>query len=178
VESIPTGTSRLVGFLTDESTSLLNREYFMLRLEEEFKKCWRHRWDYSLLLLSVEGLADIEAAEGERSVRSAVLDIAGEILSASRDTDLSTRLDEQRFAILLTGAAASGARAFVERMGQALKDGSFGRYKIHIGGCVGPSDSLRTADDLLARAGEALDRARTADAGQFELIDAEVATDS
>ena len=51
VESIPMDPSRLVDFLTDDETSLLARGYFMLRLEEEFKKSWRYGWSYALLVV-------------------------------------------------------------------------------------------------------------------------------
>jgi len=172
VESIPMDPSRLVDFLTDDETSLLARGYFMLRLEEEFKKSWRYGWSYALLVVDVEGFTELEQKEGERAVRSARLDICGEILSASRDTDLSARLDGRRFAILLPGTGDAGARAFVERVVNSIREGAFGRYKVSVGGCVSPDSGLKSADDFLELANRACEEAREQGDGSYVVADA------
>ena len=159
--------SRLVEFLTDDTTSLLGREYFLLRYEEEFKKSWRYGWSYALVLVGVEGLPELADKEGERAVRSALLDVSGQILSATRDTDLATRLDERRFALLLPGTDVGGARAFVERVVRGMSEGAFGRYQVHVGGCVVPHASVRTSDDLMAAAQAALEQAAAEGDGRF-----------
>jgi len=167
VESIPTDDKRLLDFLTDSETSLLGREYFGLRLEEEFKKSWRYGWALTLLLVEMEGLERIRDAEGERAYRSAILDIAGEILSASRDTDLSTRLTQTRFAIALPGTGQQGAQAFVERVLRRILDGGFGRLTLHIGGSCSPLEDLSTCEELISRAESGVVMARAQGPNQY-----------
>jgi len=169
VASTPMDAARLVEFLTDDETSLLGRDYFLLRLEEEFKKSWRYEWSYTLLLIGIEGLDDLGRLEGDRAVRSALLDVSSQLLAASRDTDLATRLDARRFAILLPGTARGGAMAFVERVVRAMSEGTFGRYRVHAGGCVAPSGSVRSVDDFMAAAERALQAATAEGPGHFVL---------
>ncbi len=169
--SVPTDPNGLLDFLTDDETSLLGLPYFQLRFEEEFKKAWRYGWSYTLLLVSADGFGELASKEGERAVRSARLDICGQILSATRDTDLSARLDDSTFALLLPGTGEGGARAFVERVVQALSEGAFGRYTVSVGGCIAPDASLKTADDFLAAARRALDTAREAGDGRLVLAE-------
>ncbi len=169
VDSVRTDPNRLLDFLTDDETSLLSRAYFMLRFEEEFKKSWRYGWSYSLLLIAVDGLDELAEKEGENAIRGARLDICGQILSASRDTDLSARLDERYFAVLLPGTGQSGTRAFVERVVQGLVEGAFGRYQVRVGGCVMPSTAVKSADAFMAAAREAVDEACEKGDGRFVL---------
>ena len=160
MDSLPMDHQRLVDFLTDDETSLLGREYFQLRLEEEFKKSWRHGWSLSLILVEIDGLHDIRENEGQAAYKQAVLNISGELLSASRDTDLSTRLDEKRFAVLLPGTDEVGSHAFVDRVLRSIIDGAFGQLTMAIGGTAAPQEALTSVDEFIARAATGIDLAR------------------
>ncbi|HVQ27475.1 MAG TPA: GGDEF domain-containing protein, partial [Planctomycetota bacterium] len=118
----PMNESRILESITDSRTGLLNETYFQLRLEEEFKKSWRFRWTCSLILVAVEGLEELEAAEGRLAAEALLLDIAGEVLTASRDVDLSARLDDGCFGMLLPGTDAAGARTMIQRVMTAALD--------------------------------------------------------
>ncbi len=170
-DSVPMDASRLLDFLTDDETSLLGEGYFSLRFEEEFKKSWRYGWSYSLLLIAVDGLDELAEKEGDLAVSSAYLDLCGQILSATRDTDLSARLGGGSFAILLPGTGASGTRAFVERVITALSEGAFGRYRVSVGGCVMPDVAVKSSDEFMAAARGAVDSAREAADGRLVLAD-------
>ena len=152
---------RLLDFLTDTETSLLSRGYFTLRLEEEFKKSWRYGFEMSLVVFEIEGFDTLASKEGDAAVRSAVLDISSEILAASRDTDLSTRLSNNRFAIALTGTGEEGCRAFGERVLGNLVDGAFGRYGLRAGATVSPADGLGSVEEFISRAETALAASRS-----------------
>lgn len=169
VSSIHLDPQGLVEILTDPQTSLLNRDFFLLRLEEEFKKSWRYGWGYTLLVFDVEELSDVRAKAGERAWSTALLGIAGEILSASRDIDLSTRLEDGRFMVLLPGCDGDGARAFVDRVlrGQ-IKERMAGAFTVTVGGTVTPQTGLDQMDELVARADTALVKARAM--GSDELV--------
>jgi len=167
VPSIPMDSQQLLDFLTDDETSLFAKPFFALRLEEEFKKSWRYGWSYGFVVFEVEGLDRIRADEGEASHRSAVLDIAGEILSASRDIDLSARLSDGRFAILLPGTDAAGVQSFVDRVLGSIESGGFGRLTLHAGATVSPGDELGTVDEFIGRAETGLAMAREQGGGRL-----------
>lgn len=169
MESIPMDAQRLLDFLTDTETSLLSPGYFTLRLEEEFKKSWRYGWPMSLIIFQVHGFNELEEKEGSGAVTSAVLDISGELLSASRDTDLHSRLQHDRFAIGLTGTGEEGCQAFAERVLNHLIDGAFGRYRISAGACISPLEDLASVEEFIARAETGLANAST-DSGQLPLV--------
>ncbi|HTE07080.1 MAG TPA: GGDEF domain-containing protein [Planctomycetota bacterium] len=153
--------NRLVATLTDSETGLLNATYFNLRLEEEFKKSWRFSWSYALLFLEVEGLAAHEKISGRNAGDAAVLDIAGEILTASRDVDLSARISRSRFAMLLPGTPAAGALVMVQRvMSQVLEKLDAG-LSLSVGISAAPQDGLSSVEDFLSRADAALQLARS-----------------
>lgn len=154
---------RLVSILTDEGTGLLHAAYFRLRLEEEFKKSWRFGWTYSLAVIDVLGLPPGRAGE------LAMLDLAGEVLTASRDIDLSARLARDRFAMLLPGTPAGGARTMVARVMSAALD-RVGGQGVHL--AVGlsecPQQALGSCDEFFARAVTAVGMAR--DQGEDQVV--------
>lgn len=160
----------IVEILTDPETSLLQRDYFLLRLEEEFKKSWRYGWSYSLIVFDIEELSDVKANAGEQAWKATLLGIAGEILSASRDIDLSTRFDDGRFMVLLPGCNGEGAVAFVKRVLQGqLHERLAGRFTVTVGGTVTPQAGLDQMEEALARADTALVKARGMGTGELVL---------
>ncbi len=156
----------LVTLITDSETGLLNEAYFRLRLEEEFKKSWRFQWSYSLLLVDVDGLAAVEQADGRTAADALVLDIAGEILTASRDVDLAARLSRNRFAMLLPGTGSDGAVTMVRRVLQAVLEKVEERVSLAVGISAAPQDKLASPDEFFARAEQALNMARSQGSNQ------------
>ena len=152
--------SRLVTLITDGETGLLNETYFRLRLEEEFKKSWRFGWTLSLVLIEIEGLREVEKAGGRAAADALVLDVAGDVLTASRDVDLSARLGRSRFAMLLPGTPAEGARTMVQRVMSAILDRLGAGVSLSVGLTCAPQDKLGSPDEFLARAETALAAAR------------------
>jgi diguanylate cyclase (GGDEF)-like protein len=157
----PSDETALMSVLVDRESGLLNGAFFNLRLEEEFKKSWRFTWSYSLLLLDVEGLAPFEQAAGRPAANSAVLDIAGEILTASRDVDLSARLGRSRFGMLLPGTPAEGARIMVQRLITQVLTRLDQRLSLSVGVAEAPQAGLKTVEEFLAHAESALQLARS-----------------
>jgi diguanylate cyclase (GGDEF)-like protein len=161
----PMDESRLVAALTDTETGLLNATYFNLRLEEEFKKSWRFSWNYSLLFLEVHGLDSLQP-HGHNAAGAAVLDIAGEILTASRDVDLSARISRARFAMLLPGTPAEGALVMVQRVMTQVLARLDERLSLSVGISVAPQEGLSSVEDFLSRADAAVQLAHSQGSNQ------------
>jgi diguanylate cyclase (GGDEF)-like protein len=149
----------LIDVITDSETGLLSGTFFRLRMEEEFKKSWRFSWTYTLLVIEADGLDEIEQEGGHAALESAVLDIAGEVLTASRDVDLSARLDTHRFAMLLPGTPAEGARTMVQRVMTDVLE-KVPAIKLSVGLAESPQEDLTSADEFLARAEKGCEIAR------------------
>ena len=149
----------LIDVITDSETGLLSGIFFRLRMEEEFKKSWRFGWTATLLVIEADGLDVIEQEESHAAMEAAVLDIAGEVLTASRDVDLSARLDAHRFAMLLPGTPAEGARTMVQRVMTDVLE-KVPSIRLSVGIAEAPQDDLTQADEFLARAEKGCEVAR------------------
>lgn len=168
--SIHLDSESLVEILTDGETSLLHPHFFQMRMEEEFKKSWRYGWAYTLLVFDIEGFDEIKEKEGDRAALSLALNIAGHILNASRDIDLSTRVDGGRFMVMLPGCDGEGAEAFVQRvLSESVMQEAAGRFSVSIGGSCSPQTDLDQLDEFLARASTGLSKAKESGDGQFVL---------
>ncbi|MFT7464513.1 MAG: two-component system cell cycle response regulator [Pseudohongiellaceae bacterium] len=166
--SIQLDAQSLVEILTDDATSLLNHEFFQMRLEEEFKKSWRYGWSYTLLVFDIEGFEEICERDGDRAGLGLELAIAGEILNASRDIDLSTRIEGGRFMVLLPGCDTEGARAFVQRvLTDNVVQRAEGRFSVSAGGSCSPQSGLDSLDEFEARAATGLVKAKEMGDNQF-----------
>ena len=166
--SIHLDSQSLVEILTDDVTGLLNHEFFQMRFEEEFKKSWRYGWSYTLLIFDVEGFQEICERDGERAGLGLELAIAGEILNASRDIDLSTRLEGGRFMVLLPGCNSDGARAFVKRvLTDNVVQRADGRFSVSVGGSCSPQSGLDQLEEFQARTATGLSKAKEMGENQF-----------
>jgi len=166
--SIHLDSQSLVEILTDDATSLLNHDFFQMRFEEEFKKSWRYGWSYTLLVFDIEGFDDICERDGERAGRGLELAVAGEILNASRDIDLSTRREAGRFMVLLPGCDTDGARAFVKRvLTDNVVQRAEGRFSVSVGGSCSPQSGLDQLEEFQARAATGLAKAKEMGDNQF-----------
>jgi diguanylate cyclase (GGDEF)-like protein len=156
----PMDENQIVSLITDAETGLLGVAYFRLRLDEEFKKSWRYGWVCTLVLIEVEGLADIEVQDGRAAADSLMLDVASEVLTASRDVDLAARMGRSRFAMFLPGTPADGARTMVQRVMTGVLERVEQRGHLGVGLSEAPQEQLSATDEFLARAQVALETAR------------------
>jgi diguanylate cyclase (GGDEF)-like protein len=163
---------QLIDVITDSETGLLNGTFFRLRMEEEFKKSGRFGWTYTLLVIDVDGLDTIERDKGHAALETAVLDIAGEILTASRDVDLSGRLASNRFAMLLPGTPAEGARTMVQRVMVDVLDKVGPAIRLAVGLSEAPQEKLGSADAFMAHAAKGCEIARGQGDNQIATWDA------
>lgn len=107
---VPDG--ELIRALTDPETSLFNYAFLNYKLDEEFKRAQRFGEPLACVMLGFEGQA----------APHVVSELAGIILSASRDTDVLGRFDENSFLFLLPRTGPDGARIMAHRVAELAQE--------------------------------------------------------
>lgn len=101
---------------TDALSGLSNRRAFHARLREEWRRSRRYRSPLSLLLIDVDGLKDVNDAQGHAAGDRVLRSVAGAIKHTLRETDFGARWGGDEFAII----APNTARTAAHRLGQRL----------------------------------------------------------
>lgn len=102
--------------LRDELTNLYNKSYFHGRLIEELRRSVRYDHQITLVVFQVENRRRLEQSEGEEGLNR-ILRFLGHTLSRlTRDCDVSARLGETTFAVLLPETGWQGGEVMVERL--------------------------------------------------------------
>lgn len=150
---------------TDPLTGVANRRHFLEQVEAELARHQRYGEAGALLMLDLDHFKQVNDTYGH-GAGDAVLKAFSELAQDSlRRSDRIGRLGGEEFAILLPDTGAHGAHEFAERLRQRVEenpvDTSAGHvlYRVSIGIAL-LSRSDTTADSLLARADNALYRAK------------------
>lgn len=101
---------------TDSLTGLLNRQYFMQRLQEEMDRSRRYKTPLSILLMDLDHFKTVNDTWGHLVGDAVLLAAVSEITSRMRDTDIAGRYGGDEFIMILTQTDLDGARAFAERL--------------------------------------------------------------
>jgi diguanylate cyclase (GGDEF)-like protein len=144
---------------TDTLTGLLDREYFLGRLREEFRKAERYRQPISALMLDVDDFKSVNDAHGHDAGNEVLKGIGAAIRDEiRREIDVAARLHGDEFAILLPNTGTDGAVAFAERLRERLRrDGALAfPATVSLGIATSQPDYRDGESGLLARADRAL----------------------
>ncbi len=101
---------------TDPLTGLMNQRAFNEVWEREHANCERERGTYSLLMIDMDKLKEINDAFGHEAGNGAILLVAQCLQRSVRGTDTAARFGSDEFAVLLPGASPEMADAVVKRM--------------------------------------------------------------
>jgi len=102
--------------LKDALTDVYNRRYFMIRLEEEFKRHARFGEPLSLVMLDVDHFKEVNDRFGHRAGDEVLRGIAGLLLKHSRSFSVVTRYGGDEFAMVLVNTPRDGALTYAERI--------------------------------------------------------------
>ncbi|MBI4879535.1 MAG: sigma 54-interacting transcriptional regulator [Planctomycetes bacterium] len=123
--------------VADPLTGLYVESYFQNRLAEEVDRAQHRGGKLSLLNVELHELERLERSLGPRAVRNALVQLAREIKSESREMYVVARAGHSFFALLPeTGAEeAAGFRERILRRVESLRtgDGDVARVHVHIG---------------------------------------------
>ncbi|HNR31520.1 MAG TPA: diguanylate cyclase [Candidatus Hydrogenedentes bacterium] len=147
----------------DPLTRLLNLPTLLDVVREELKRIERYKRHGCLLLLDLDGFAEINAGHGVEMGDLLLTCLAGVILTRIRSVDIAGRFAGQRFLVYLPETDAAGACRLAERIKERFAivgDGIAGIRVSFSGGVVEAPVHGGAIDELLARAEEALQRAK------------------
>ena len=153
------------GVLRDGETGLYHRAHFEDQLRREVDLSSREHREFALVSIALDPLADSVRALGV-AARSRVLEALGRLLrSNTRAMDASCRLDDQRFAVLLSGVGLATAHSRMEGLRRqcatqiVMVDGREIGFSVSMGVASFPHTAL-SQDELLAASELALAEAR------------------
>ena len=137
----------LIEALVDPETQLFNYAFLNYKLDEEFKRAERFGQPLACVMLGYETEVS-EQVLGE---------LAGMILSSSRDTDILGRFDVTSFLFLLPNTGPHGAQVMAARVEQqvaerGLRDLVGDPLQIAVGISTHPHPEVHRREDLYARA--------------------------
>jgi diguanylate cyclase (GGDEF)-like protein len=144
---------------TDRLTGLRNRQRFFEDLRREFAAARRYDDDLSVLLLDLDGLSQVNAAEGYRAGDELLVAVGEMLLRGLRVSDIAARLGDDDFAVILPRTGLAGAEVVAERLAKSVTAPIVIGVAAIDGEATSGADLLERADRSLA---ERKSRARNA----------------
>lgn len=130
----------------DPDSGVFNRTYLIVRLLEEYKKTRRYGTPLAAAVIALPPeVPEEEAAD-------AMAQAGGILLVESRDTDITGRLDERRFLLLLTNTGLPGAAAMMRRVLGSLRRAMPDGPRFHAGLSVAPHADHAGPEDFIGAA--------------------------
>ena len=149
----------------DEVTSLYNRRFFSIRIEEEVSRYRRFNHPVSVVLLDLDGFKAINDELGHAMGDETLQGVGELLIKHSRGINVICRYGGDEFAILLVETPKAGAQIYADRIRSVLEHHVFPhgqRVSASFGIATLPEDVGPAAEDLLRAADEALYAAKRA----------------
>ena len=152
---------------TDPLTQLLNRRVLVERLMHEVERARRYQGMIALLMIDLDHFKRVNDQYGHLVGDDVLRDVATILRNAVRAVDVVARYGGEEFVVVLPETSAPGAQAFAERLREKFEAHEFSAHPhgtFHLTSSIGmssyPGSSIESGEDLLARADEALYRAK------------------
>ena len=159
---------------TDLLTGLRNRAYFMDSAATELRRFDRFKRELTMLMIDLDFFKLINDRHGHAAGDEALRVFARVLVGQTRAFDLLGRIGGEEFAVLLSETGGEAGVQIAERLRQAIELASFVfhdsapiRFTVSIG--VAPCRDGDSLDSLLARADDALYRAKHAGRNRVEV---------
>ena len=160
--------------LRDETTKLYKSRIFKEMAGRQIRLCKRNDWPVGMVILDIDRLGAINEKYGYEAGNRVLAHFARTLEATVRESDLISRLDDDRFALLLPNCEAKDAKKVVQRfqseiLSRPLK-ADRGEVKIPFScGIVSFSGKIAKYNQLAGRAREALERAKSKGGNRIEL---------
>ncbi len=167
--------------VVDALTEVHNRRYFMLRLEDEFRRGQRYDNPLALVLVDLDQFRGINESFGHLVGDGVLRAVAQCLLAAVRETDTVARTGGDEFACILPQTHLAGALTVAERIRRdvaALRTGPAADVLLTASVGVGthPAVHVQTAEELIGAADGCLARAKREGRNRVCLADPGVGT--
>lgn len=102
--------------IKDQLTGVYRYNYGLARLKEEVSRAERYKQSFSIVVIGIEQLRSYVHRDGPEAANAFLKRIGSVVQKKCRRTDLSARLSEEEFLIILPFTAEEGARAVAHRI--------------------------------------------------------------
>jgi diguanylate cyclase (GGDEF)-like protein len=102
--------------ITDSLTGLLNRRYFLERLDQEIARGRRYESVLSLLMIDVDQFKRVNDTYGHLVGDHVLVQVGKVLRSCLRSSDLAARYGGEEFCVLAANTDLEGGRTFAERI--------------------------------------------------------------
>jgi diguanylate cyclase (GGDEF)-like protein len=159
--------------LLDELTGLVNRRYFAQQIDREHRRAQRAWTSYAIARIDVDGMKtlndELGTEEGDRLLRR----LGEELKAPRREYDLVGRWENDELVMLLPGIDEQAVKAVVGRSIAAMRDAARALTGREVTFCTGIAlwvpPSMVSAEDIVTRAGTALEAAKLMGPGSMEV---------
>ncbi len=111
--------------IIDALTGVYTHSYFLKRLQEEFDRAQRYQTPLSLVLVEVDGFANIKDKLGEEAVNYILIKMANHLLSQTRISDVLARSEKDNFLIILPHTGEPGVLKESQRLRSSMDGMTF-----------------------------------------------------
>lgn len=148
---------------TDSLTKLYNRNYFLSRFEEEFKKATRYKNNISCVMIDIDHFKSINDNYGHQRGDEVLMQLSEIFKINSRNIDIVGRYGGEEFIIILPQTDSQSAYKFSDRLRKIIKSHEFKlntikiiRITISIGVSSFPQSKVKSYSELIQLADNAL----------------------
>jgi diguanylate cyclase (GGDEF)-like protein len=133
---------------TDSLTGLLNLRAFEEVLQQEHRKAERFNRPYTLVVIDVDNLGQVNETLGHDAGSQILSTVAGAITRSIRNSDVAARLGGDEFIVLLVEADADTGKAIAQRIRNNVYAGTVSvanrliRANVNVGTANYPDDHL------------------------------------
>jgi two-component system cell cycle response regulator len=148
--------------ITDFLTGIYNVRYFYHRIIEEFSRAVRYGVPISCLMLDVDHFKKVNDVYGHKTGDLVLREFAQLLKKHSRKSDVLARYGGEEFILLLCQTPLNGAVSEAERLREFVRKHKFrslrnkGGLTVSVGIAAFPDEGIKTHDDLIAFADNAL----------------------
>ncbi len=153
--------------VADGLTGVYNHRYFQEQLEKEYSRTKRFNLSLSVILLDIDNFKLVNDNYGHQQGDAVLKGVASILKKSVRDIDLVARYGGEEFAAVLPETPKKSALVVAERMRNSIATHKFkckqiGNLEVRASfGVAGyPDDDIVTRLDMIAKADEALYRAK------------------
>ncbi len=152
--------------VTDDLTGLFNHRAMQQRLKDEFLRAQRYNDPLSVLMIDIDHFKAVNDAHGHLFGDRVLVDLAGVLKAAVRETDFVARYGGEEFLVILPQTHFSGCLPVAERIwrnvgAHRFTDGKLdAALTVSIGVAFFPSKNVVSVERLLENADQALYQAK------------------